>query len=649
MRGSVARALCLIAACASPAPAGAEAADWIVTQTGGARYETRSGTTTINGVARQGLVAAQTRAGARFLRFWEPGGFQATVVYGGRRLIDGRDLGDVTRKRGLRVTRDGKLLYLRSAKGPGSVVELVLDGRVLRRWPRRTPVRILQDDPEQVLVSVYDAAARAYRFLRIATRGGHAETDLGGLVGCALLGARARSDGLVLEAYCAPDRGSDVLFLDFATNRIVPVAATSADEMLGDRLARSQDAISVLAVEGDRAGRTAFHAIVGSLLRELGEPAARASDGAGRQSWGQSPRTETLAVLFRKTGHPLFAVLAQAAMRETLAQRNGVRGLDAPFNPPAAWASRIYSLDGRAPVSLLVNQAMIAGGLLRSCDALGEACPTALRREILATASALVAAYEPDFDAGAGLYRISFGAPFRFDGIEAPWNWQLAWAEVLDRVGEAQARPGLRRRAARIAEQFVTGWEGDERGALWRYWTPAYHRGWTLEEAVSLQMKERRAAPPRRFEDVAHAGIALQGLARLERVLEPADVERLHERLGALLGQGALPARDLDGAGPRSPRWTPASGWERFATAPMRARYSRRLPGAGSGARLLAYARLTPQDAPLSLSLSLRRCAPNGSGCVAARRWRYGSIGAFLAENPLFSIRRAPETRKAAR
>ena len=130
------------------------------------------------------------------------------------------------------------------------------------------------------------------------------------------------------------------------------------------------------------AARHAYHAVSASLLTQLGEPRACAADSLGTQSWGQSYRTLALAELHAKSSHPVFAQLAVRAMRTTLRQRNGDVGLTDRLNPSCAWASRLYSDDRRSPVSLLVNQGMIAASLALSCERLGESCPDDLRGEI---------------------------------------------------------------------------------------------------------------------------------------------------------------------------------------------------------------------------------------------------------------------------
>jgi hypothetical protein len=111
--------------------------------------------------------------------------------------------------------------------------------------------------------------------------------------------------------------------------------------------------------------------------------------------------------------------------------------------------------------------------------------------------------------------------------------------------------------------------------------------------------------------------------------------------LDRLLEEGSILPRDLDGAGPRSPRWLPGAGWDAFATPAMRARYASLLPGAVSSDQHLAYAELYDPAASFDLRMNLSDCRP--TGCTALHDWRFSSIHSFLADNPRFTLRNAPD------
>ncbi|MEO0975838.1 MAG: hypothetical protein AAFY24_01210, partial [Pseudomonadota bacterium] len=123
-----------------------------------------------------------------------------------------------------------------------------------------------------------------------------------------------------------------------------------------------------------------------------------------------------------------------------------------------------------------------------------------LANEISHKNACLVRAFEPDFDEDHGLYRISGAIDFRFAGNLAPWNWQIAFAGVLDTMPE----PGLRRRAGTIVRTFLGEWEEDENGGLWRYWPQGYYQEKGL---TPVELSDQR------YEDTGHAGITLLTLS----------------------------------------------------------------------------------------------------------------------------------------
>jgi hypothetical protein len=110
----------------------------------------------------------------------------------------------------------------------------------------------------------------------------------------------------------------------------------------------------------------------------------------------------------------------------------------------------------------------------------------------------------------------------------------------------------------------------------------------------------------------------------------------IQSTLGALLSNGMAIARDLDGNGPKSPRWLPGAGFASFATPRMKHIYSRYLPGARSGDQLLAYATLIEENMPIEIDLKHLTCSLNT--CKEVRSWHFETLNSFLENNPLFSI-----------
>ena len=85
------------------------------------------------------------------------------------------------------------------------------------------------------------------------------------------------------------------------------------------------------------------------------------SDAEGLQSWNQSYRLRALTSLFEKTGEDVFARLALKSMRLTLAANDALQRRTGPDRPQCGWSSTIYGTNPGERLSLMINQAMIAG------------------------------------------------------------------------------------------------------------------------------------------------------------------------------------------------------------------------------------------------------------------------------------------------
>jgi hypothetical protein len=616
---------------------------WVVTQmASGLSFNSTNGLFKRKSIEKEALISASSVGEHALLRFWEPAAFRPTTMLENNKLVDGYNIDDVSRVRSVRIDKSGSLAYLRSQKGPRTTVDLIQDGEVIFQWPRLTRASLVSFDSKGLIVSVQDKDSLRYVFWRMPRDAdGQLNADkrisLGHLDHCALLSAKSLKDGIVLQVFCDQRKGSDVYFLATDAHEPVPIANSDKDEILAYGLDRSiREDIPVLAIAGSRSGRQAFHGISGLLLSGLGEPGSIASDEAGYQSWNQSYRTMALSVLYKKTGHEVFAALAKRAMQGTLNTTNSKLGIGGTHNPSCGWASRIYSEDHKTPVSLMVNQAMIVGSLIRSCRILGDACPVTLRQEIETTAVCAVEAQEKNFDTKSELYRIPYGINFRYDGIWAPWNWQMAWAFVLREAAQVADNQEWDRRSASLVHRFLDTWEFTEDGALWRYWPPEYSAGWTDIDRVSVSKPSQKRARNTNYEDIAHAGISLLALG--EMPMEEKRTKTIQARLDILLDKGFMLPRFIDGGGVASPRWFPGAGWDVFTTDAHQKRYEKLIPGAASGDRLLAYSNLYDPDGRFELDLELLSCSV--SGCSKAGAWQFGSVEAYLDRSPLFSIER---------
>lgn len=651
--------LCLMFGVASESLTATESASistapqgWVITQSAsGNSYDTASEEVTIKGLTAPGLVAVSRVADQETIIRWQEGGVGPSIDFNGHTIVDGRSLKDVSRLTGFKANGAGGYVYLKTPKGPKARVQLYLNDAKVREWPRLSIVRILAFKDETLTVSVFDRDTRATRFWQFETATAQPELrnarQIGTVEDCPILKSRVSNDRLLLQLHCKAGNGSDAYSLMLADGTLEPLYEGQADALFAQgmvsktvlkaSLPQSGDSVPVLLVDGTASARSFFHAFTATFLKDLGEPMALASDGAGKQSWSQSYRTRSLARLYAATGHEVFAALARTAMERTLRQCNQSLGISGGANPPCAWASRIYSINKTTPISLLINQAMISSSLLQSCSDLGDSCPPDLRRRIRQNATCLIKAYEKDFDASSQLYRITYGAPFRYDGLWAPWNWQMSWAGLLAHM--ADETPSLGVRARGLVDRFTETWSGDAGGALWQYWPEPYYAGWNEEDGLSVNRPRQSAKTLPRYEDLNHAGISLLGIAMAlgdEADLGMHHVEAVRSRLDTLLASGTVLPRDMDGTGPYSPRWMPGAGWDTFGSGLMRERYAGLMPGAHSSDQHLAYAHLYDPDAPFKLTLILAGCT--SAKCKSLKTWSFASAHEFLADGPLITM-----------
>ena len=545
-----------------------------------------------------------------------------------------RDLGetgrDEARMSGLRLARDGSLFYLRVFKTGDKRTDLVQDGIVRASWPRGTRVRLVGVNENWIRV-FEDRPETPVRLIEYARSATGALVQPGRVLtafsDCLPGGVRPIAGGLLIERFCSGSTG-DLVRLDPATGtRRTLFRATGGIRFLPvEKEADLKRRVAAVTVSGTPAALHLFHAVSGLLLSQTGEVRACASDAEGLQSWNQSYRLRALALLWEKTGASVFADLARKSMRLTLAARDGPMRRAGTHRPGCGWSSRIYGNEPGTRLSLMINQAMIATALTTACRRLDGQCPPDLTHAISRTRRCLVSAHDPFFDESAGLYRIRPRVPFRFAGEIAPWNWQMSMAALLADEGREGASDRVR--ASRIAARFLDEWTFSQDGALWRYWPNARYR----EKAL-----DRGAMAAQRFEDIGHAGISLQALADIGTYHVPRIQDAIGRRLDRVLDMGPAPPRDLDGAGPRSSRWFPSSGWARFATPRLSRAYAARVPGSLSADTIHAFATLYDPRAVFELTVDIHACA---LACARVRRLTYTRVEDFLQDNPFFTVGR---------
>lgn len=530
----------------------------------------------------------------------------------------------------LRLSRDGSLFALRKWKTGDKQTELLQDGRVVLTWKRGVIVRLLQvrTGDVAVLEEQGDQAAKLFRYRRNSS--GETTSNREELVdfgSCKPGRLRLKGDDLWAWLDCGEDTQKGIYRISLKTGEIgLPeMSNPDADFVTLPKTFDLSKGETIAVIDGSPAAKHFHFALNGLLLSQTGEVKACSSDAEGMQSWNQSNRLRALATLYAKTGASVFSGLARKSMRLSLATNDGEAGRAGPDNPSCGWSSTIYGSKPGERLSLMINQAMILNALSTGCDLLGPTCPEHVAERIADVSMCLVKHFEPQFDAKAGLYRIDADAGFRFAGSVAPWNWQIAFAEVLDRSDDGS----LRWRARQIARRFLKSWKFNSDGALWRYWPDAYYQENGLKE---VQLNKQR------FEDTGHAGISLLSLGQIVDQDLTADIGSVGARLDYLLSFGTDTPRDLDGKGPRSGRWFPSGGWANFATYKFKAALSGPVPGWRSADALYAYAALFDPDKPFHLTMDIFVCADI---CRRERQFTYENWQSYLTENPLFQLRQA--------
>ncbi len=627
--------------------------DWIIkNKTNGFSYNTSTKNMTSKGIHAKGLISVAKQGDLVLKNYWQEGAYRSTMTFGEKVLVDGYDILDVSRIGSFRFDKKGDFVYIRTTKGPKSLVKLIYNNEVILTWPRLTQVKIVAFKSRKMIVSVYHQKTRItsfFEYLRLSS--GAIQTSfetIGQLENCSILSSKAIKSGILLQTYCDTQQGSDIQLLDFSSHTLTPVMAGNNDHILAFHLRnkkniKHKNSIPILSISGTTSALQLYHATSGSLMKMTGEPMSLASDEAGKQSWSQSYRTLALAVLYEKTQHDVFATLASHAMLATLRQQNKFIGIEQPHNPGCAWASRIYSIDSKTPLSFMINQAMISNSLIKSCDKLASHCTAPLKQAINESASCLVDAYEYLFMKDEGLYRIPYGSQFRYDGIWAPWNWHLTWAGVLRHVASQNNNKALDRRAINIVKKFINTWELTQEKTpriLWHYWPPQYYQGWSKQDKVSLNrpMQKPKDLSKQRYEDLNHAGISLLGLSYVNYNLAPEISQNLQNTMAHLLKVGPILPRDMNGDGPHNPRWALGAGWHQFASPALNQLYTHQLPGSVSSNKHLAYALLSDSKAKFKLTFTLSYCALEQ--CESQQTWSWSSMKDFISDNPLFEVKR---------
>lgn len=586
-----------------------------------------TGVVTRNGYSDQCLEMVSRSSGNTLVVTRSPGSDRPKVFVNGKQRYPGGDQSSKARLGALRLSPDGSLVSLRSWKTGDKQTELLIDGEVHLTWKRGSHVRLLKVGRQSILLLVTGRKGGT----RLVRHDFHPDGSVSGtghtlrdFNTCTVERLRLAGTTALGQMTCGPDKGIFAFSLDDGKEPRLLLGYEDAEFVSLQKKAGSPKGTTVLIASGSPAALHFYYAVTGLLMNQTGEVRACMSDAEGLQSWNQSYRLRSQALLFEKTGASVFADLARKSMRLTLASQDRAQG----SNQTCGWSSKIYAPDKPEGLKLMINQAVIANSLANACTSLGDNCSVALRSGIDETRQCLVEKFEPQFDPDLGLYRIGPDEAFRFAGAVAPWNWQLSFAALLDQLSD----PTFRARSVDIVGKFQSEATSGEDGALWRYWPRASY----LERGHS----EQKIAEER-FEDTGHAGISMLALAVFDGLLGREFVDGMRARASYVLSFGSNSPRDLDGKGPRAGRWFPAGGWAEFPSSAFQDVYESVVPSRTSSDAIFAYARLFDPEAKFHLTLTSHVCT---EACVVGEEYSFSSPDAFLENNPFFRIEPSQKT-----
>ncbi len=234
----------------------------------------------------------------------------------------------------------------------------------------------------------------------------------------------------------------------------------------------------------------------------------------GRLTWDESYRLRGLWELYNKTHEPIFKDRIDNVISALLHATNQYTGIaSSDWNPSFTWSSKCYSLDYE-PVALLVLDAEIISAMLMVCNLGGGAGNN--KEVIISQAKKIYNYYEPLYDKGH--YHLPKGMPMWFDGIEVPYNYQNAMAEVaLGLYWETREQKYLDR-CNELLTTFVAEWTIENNRVLWHYWPLSYYAGWE-DDGRSVHTPSSSPSTDKAYEDASHAGISVRLICKyLENV-----------------------------------------------------------------------------------------------------------------------------------
>ncbi|WP_417668713.1 hypothetical protein [Roseibium sp.] len=596
----------------------------------GLKVELDSGIIDTKGERGLCLEKVATAGPYKLVAFRGPGEDKPTVLINRYEQDLNVDGDGIARIGGLRLTRDGSLFHVRTWKSGEKQTELVQDGMVRLTWPRGTSVQVVTMSKNAAII-VLKASGKPTRIMKYRRDEtgvfDPAGKQIAALESCTLLSVRKTGDGLLMQTMCSHETRSDIKHLSLDDGTITTVLSGPGDEAFAPlpRSAANGLGLPVIRISGTPAALHFFHATSGLILSQTGEPRACGSDAEGAQSWNQSYRARALALMAAKNSRTreLFAGLALKSLELTLVSRNEKHWRTDKNNPSCGWASRIYSADAQTPISLMINQAMIANSLHQTCQLLDKACPKVVAEELALNDQCLARSFSPMFDEELGLFRIRDKLNFRFTGQVAPWNWQVSFAALLRRTEGRDAAENSRR-ARIILNTFLSEMDEKDGRYTWRYWPDAYF------DEQGERGEERRHA---RREDTGHAAISLLALSDINITLDRSSISNT---LDSILKAGFNTPRDIDGKGPAGERWFPAGGWATFASPLMAETYAGLVPGASSADTVFTYAQLFDPKAEFELNIDVLACTTT---CAELARHTYTRAHEFIRNNPFFTIK----------
>jgi len=417
----------------------------------------------------------------------------------------------------------------------------------------------------------------------------------------------------VVQVFCLDKNNNDIYLRNDREGSLVPLYTSESDELLYiENEETGTERVRIIKVEGNDNARYLFNAyfLYNQYLKHLNYEVD--NDFTGQLSWNISRYIVGLSELYKKTQDCTLKWILFDSINEVLNAQNRHSLLSDEFNPGCGWSSKIYSIDGKTNLTLLVNQGMIMFSLLKACENLGDRCPLSILARVKHTGICLFEYFMLYFDYKVHLFRFQKNIPHNFDGIWAPWNAQLLWAATMYKLSLLTGNERYSQYSEEVVKAFLDEIEFYNNGIIWYYWSWHYYRGWSSEDALSVNVPEKEETIPTKYDDVSHGSLSVMALLEMKELI-PLDIDSyLNSTLDALMRYRPHFPQYIDAQQHGDFGRIPRGGWVALNNSDLSDMYQNLLPTVRPKLRkttmFSAYASLYDDDDEFDLNIQVFSC-----------------------------------------